>query len=89
MAAVRYLVSGRVQGVGFRMFVLRSAQQLHLRGWARNRADGTVEIQAWGPEALMERLALDLRRGPQGAWVESVTCEAASGEAPPEGFTIL
>jgi len=85
----RYEVAGRVQGVGYRAFVLRAAGQLHLRGWARNRPDGTVEVEAWGTEALLDRLESDLRRGPAGAWVERLVRTALAGEAPAEGFTIL
>lgn len=53
--ARKYVVKGRVQGVGFRAFVERVARALGVRGWARNRSDGTVEVYATGmPEQLSE-----------------------------------
>jgi acylphosphatase len=71
--ARRWVVEGRVQGVGFRWFVLRTAQALGVTGWARNCADGSVEVVArGGPEAL-RRLGESLRRGPPGAFVHRIT----------------
>jgi acylphosphatase len=66
------LVHGDVQGVGFRYFVLRRAREAGLRGWVRNRADGSVECLAEGPRPALERLLDDLRRGPGLAEVQSV-----------------
>ena len=53
MAAYRYLVSGRVQGVGYRYFVLREAERLGLAGFARNLPDGRVEVVAEGAEEVL------------------------------------
>lgn len=58
------MVHGRVQGVGFRYFVVREAQQLGLTGWVRNRPDGTVETEAVGDEATLERFVAAVRKGP-------------------------
>jgi acylphosphatase len=68
-------VRGIVQGVGFRWFVLHEARALDLRGYARNRPDGSVEVVAVGEEAALERLVERLREGPRAARVESVQCE--------------
>lgn len=70
--AARWLVSGRVQGVGFRWFALRQAQRLGLRGWVRNLPDGRVEVVAAGPGTAVEQLDQALRHGPPAARVETV-----------------
>lgn len=84
----RFLVSGRVQGVGFRYFVYREAQRLGLSGFVRNLGDGRVEVVASGKEALLSRLEALLWRGPVMANVDNVEVEDAE---PPEneGFAIL
>ena len=70
--AKKYLVSGRVQGVGFRFFVERVANQLGLRGYVRNLADGSVEAYAIGSEVLLEEFQRHLAEGPRGARVTGV-----------------
>lgn len=65
-------VRGRVQGVGFRYFVLREATARHLEGWVANEADGSVSCRAEGPKADLEALVTALRAGPPGAWVDDV-----------------
>jgi acylphosphatase len=65
-------IEGRVQGVGFRMFVLERARNLQLTGWVRNTYDGQVEVLAEGPRPQLEALLDDLYRGPRGSWVESI-----------------
>ena len=72
MPAVRYVVRGRVQGVGFRWFVLRQAEQLGIHGWARTLDDGGVEVVADATSELLEKLEVSLRRGPSGARVDGV-----------------
>ncbi len=88
MRARRFLVSGRVQGVGFRYFVFREAQRLGLWGFVRNLGDGRVEVVAAGCEADLNRLEALLWRGPVMANVTMV--EAEESEPPPnQGFVIL
>lgn len=65
-------VHGYVQGVGFRYFVVREAQALSLRGYARNEIDGSVEVLAQGARPALERLLAILHRGPSAAEVEDV-----------------
>jgi acylphosphatase len=65
-------VYGRVQGVGFRYFVIRKAHTLALRGYTRNESDGSVEVLAQGPRPALERLLAFLRQGPAGAQVRDV-----------------
>jgi acylphosphatase len=72
MAAVRFLVKGIVQGVGFRWFVFREARRLALRGWVRNLPDGSVEVVADGAPAALQQIEQVLGRGPGAARVESV-----------------
>lgn len=74
--AVQAVVAGRVQGVGFRQFVQRAAQELNVTGWVSNREDGsTVELQAEGREADLLRLIELVRTGPAGARVDEIDVE--------------
>jgi len=66
-------VSGRVQGVGFRYFVLREAMVLGLQGWVANTADGSVRCVAEGPRGELEMLLHRLREGPPSAIVAHVS----------------
>lgn len=66
-------IRGRVQGVGFRYFVLRLADELGLTGWVANEYDGSVRTVAEGTEAAIDRLEAALREGPIGAFVEDVS----------------
>jgi acylphosphatase len=70
--ARRWLVSGRVQGVGFRYFAQRRADELGLNGWARNLDDGRVEVYATGPAERLSDLAAALHMGPRMAEVRGV-----------------
>ena len=66
------IVLGRVQGVGFRYFVVEQAQSLALRGYVRNDSSGNVEVVAQGTRSALEHLLVLLRRGPEAAQVEKV-----------------
>jgi len=70
--AYRYLVTGRVQGVGYRYFVLREAERLGVAGFARNLPDGSVEVVAEGAEEVLGQLEARLRAGPSFASVAAV-----------------
>jgi acylphosphatase len=72
MLTRRYIVRGRVQGVGFRWFVEREAQILGLAGWVRNNFDGSVEVLASGAGEQLDRLRERLRAGPRAARVDQV-----------------
>jgi acylphosphatase len=76
MAARRFVVRGRVQGVGFRYFVIREASRLALVGWTRNLPDGAVEVLASGEEASLEALQRRLGEGPPAARVLDVVVSA-------------
>jgi acylphosphatase len=75
LPAYRYVVSGRVQGVGYRYFVLRQADSLGVSGYARNLSDGSVEVVAEGSESALADLEARLREGPSFAEVADVTRE--------------
>lgn len=78
MACFRFLVSGRVQGVGFRQATARRAQGLSLRGWVRNLGDGRVEGVAAGEPSALEQLRAWLEQGPPTARVDGLVWEAAA-----------
>ncbi|MGH7631624.1 MAG: acylphosphatase [Gemmatimonadales bacterium] len=84
----RYLVSGRVQGVGFRWFVLRHAERNGLTGFARNLPDGRVEVVATGDAGAQDRLAAALRAGPGHASVDDVTISDEPAAPPSSRFVI-
>lgn len=73
-----YLVSGRVQGVGFRWFVEREARILGLSGWVRNKHDGSVEVLAAGTREQLGALYSKLKEGPRAARVDAVDVEEAA-----------
>lgn len=72
VCARRYFIGGRVQGVGFRYFVERVANDLNLTGYTRNLADGRVEVYAVGTPEKLSELAGHLRMGPRLAGVRGV-----------------
>ena len=89
MTARRFLVSGSVQGVGYRWFVARAARALGLNGAARNLSDGRVEVIAAGPEAALAELERSLHSGPGTARVAEVEVHEVADEAGvPKGFAI-
>ncbi len=70
--ARRWWVRGRVQGVGFRYFVQRAADELGIAGYTRNLDDGRVEVYGIGPEEQLSELAARLHQGPRWALVQGV-----------------
>jgi acylphosphatase len=82
--ARRYLISGRVQGVGFRWFVIETASVEGITGWVRNVTDGSVEIVAEGDAEAVERFERHVRRGPARARVDDVVTDvlAPTGRFP-------
>jgi acylphosphatase len=88
LASAEIFVSGMVQGVGYRFFMQRAAEELHLSGWVRNLPDGRVQAEVEGPRARVEELLARLRVGPRLSSVTdvAVTWKAASGAA--RGFLV-
>ena len=81
----RYVVGGRVQGVGFRWFTERTAARLGLAGWVRNLPDGRVEAEAQGALESLTAFESALRQGPRGALVAHFEHTEVSDE--PDGGT--
>lgn len=84
----RYLISGRVQGVGFRFFTRATAAPEGLHGWVRNRPDGVVEIQVEGDAEALDRFEQHIRHGPPGARVDRVEVAEEGATGRDTGFTI-
>ena len=86
--ARRYLISGRVQGVGFRWFTYEAAVREGLHGWVRNLPDGRVEVRAEGDAESVERFEGRLRHGPPGARVDRVDVDELVPTDHATGFDI-
>lgn len=86
MKAVRVLVHGRVQGVGFREWTRRMAEQRSLTGWVRNRSEGTVEAVIAGDALMVEAMLVLLAKGPPASFVTKLHSEPAD---PPEGSSFI
>ena len=86
--ARRFLVSGRVQGVGFRYFTLDAARREGLHGYVTNHDDGSVEAAVEGEASAVERFERALRRGPSRARVEHVRVDDVEPSMLNEGFEI-
>jgi len=88
LEAKRYIVRGRVQGVGFRWFVEREAHTLGIAGWVRNNHDCSVEVLAQGNRHQLSGLHSRLREGPRAARVDTVDVSDASPVAGLNSFRI-
>jgi acylphosphatase len=86
--ARRYLISGRVQGVGFRYFAQAAAVREGLHGWVRNLPDGRVETLAEGEADSVERFERAIHHGPPGARVDRVEVDATNPTGRDTGFTV-
>jgi acylphosphatase len=88
IVARRYVITGRVQGVGFRWFTHDAAAREGLHGWVRNLANGSVEVVAEGESAAVQQLEAAVRRGPPQARVEHVAVEDHAPAGRLTGFEI-
>jgi len=87
--AVRVVITGAVQGVGFRWFVRERARVLNLEGWVRNRSGGAVEIAVRGPERAVNTFLDAVGQGPPASRVHRVIVDAApEDEHFPAPFTV-
>lgn len=86
--ARQFIVRGRVQGVGFRWFVIDTAERLGVSGWTRNLPDGRVEIVAQGESDALEQLASALGEGPRAARVDDVTSDDRPVDPSMTGFHV-
>jgi acylphosphatase len=88
IVARRYVIGGRVQGVGFRYFAEAAAMREGIVGWVRNMPDGRVEISAEGDAEAVERFERSLRHGPPHAGVDRVDVDDLIPTGRETGFTI-
>jgi acylphosphatase len=86
--ARRYIISGRVQGVGFRYFIEAAAAREGIHGWVRNLRDGRVEASAEGDVEAIDRFEGKLHQGPPGARVDRVDIEDTVPANRDAGFTV-
>ncbi len=75
LEAVRWIVTGRVQGVSYRYFTQQQARDLELTGWVRNLTDGSVEVQVAGDAEILERFRQRLEEGPRFGRVDGIAEE--------------
>ena len=88
MQARRFVLSGRVQGVGFRYFAQDIARREGLAGFVRNLPDGRVEVLAEGDRESLDRLEMALRRGPSRARVQDLEIDAVPASGTYLGFDV-
>jgi acylphosphatase len=89
LKAVHILVSGRVQGVGFRWFTEREAERWAIAGYARNLADGSVEVRAQGDERALDGFCKELKRGPRAARIQELRVTPVAVDESLRRFSIL
>lgn len=80
MITRHFSIRGRVQGVGFRNYIAYKAGELGIRGWVRNRTDGSVEAVVQGTPAAVTAIIECAHRGPRAALVESVNVQEDTGD---------
>ncbi|HEX6375204.1 MAG TPA: acylphosphatase [Allosphingosinicella sp.] len=88
VSGCRVRIFGRVQGVFFRNWTRDRARALGVRGWVRNRRDGSVELEAFGSDEAVEALVAACRTGPPAAQVDRIEVDIVEGEGPPAGFRV-
>jgi acylphosphatase len=86
--AIYAVITGAVQGVGFRYTTRAMANQMGLTGWVRNRSDGSVEVWAQGPPDAVARFTAFLERGPRAARVTSLNLEEVDPDPAINGFRV-
>ncbi|HLY27782.1 MAG TPA: acylphosphatase [Aggregatilineales bacterium] len=89
MRELHAIVYGRVQGVSFRFNALAEARRLDIKGWVKNRPDGTVETTACGSQPALDSYLDWLQRGPTGAWVSQVETDWRETPQDYDSFEIL
>ncbi|HOI81250.1 MAG: acylphosphatase [Thermovirgaceae bacterium] len=86
---VRVIITGIVQGVGFRWRGRQTAMALEVRGWIRNRPDGSVEAVLQGPSDLVDEMLDWISKGPPGAVVRGITTSPCEADPDLSDFLIL
>jgi len=81
-------ITGRVQGVGFRHFTRKNAENLGVTGWVKNLSDGRVEAVFQGSEEQIEELIQRCKKGPVASYVQNIEIEKNSGEEDYKNFSV-
>ena len=89
MKRIHLIITGDVQGVGFRAWITREAKNLELVGWVKNRTDDTVEIVAEGKEKELQKLIELCHQGPEISWVKDVLVEWSEATNELIGFEVI
>jgi acylphosphatase len=89
MQRIHLIISGDVQGVGFRSWALHQAQAKRLTGWVKNRADGCVEITAEGSREKLDEFIGLCRAGPDTAWVKDIAVDRTPATNEFKGFMVV
>ena len=87
--SVNIIIKGKVQGVSFRYFTLKQAQELNIVGWVRNKPNGTVEVVAQGDNINLELFIKKLKQGSSFSKVDDVMLDWEHEEKDYENFTII
>ena len=88
MKGIKLIVSGRVQGVGFRYYTLRKAKEHQISGNVRNLPDGAVKIIAFGKQDNLNSFVSSVQKGPSLAFVSDITADDIEVDTIPEKFSI-
>ena len=88
MVSRLFIVTGRVQGVGFRFFTLQEAGKIGVKGYVRNRLEGSVEVVATGTEAQIAALRNRLQQGPHYSSVQNLVEQPYQGDETFDNFAI-
>ena len=88
IVARRYVITGRVQGVGFRYFAEAAAARAGVHGWVRNRPDGSVEAFVEGEQGAVDAVEAALRRGPSSSRIDDVRVSEETPTHRATGFSI-
>ncbi len=88
MKGLKIIVSGRVQGVGFRYFTVRKAQDYHILGSVKNMSDGSVEIIAYGDDENLPKFLSDIQKGPSFSFVTDCSVAEIPDSKAPARFKI-
>jgi acylphosphatase len=89
MLQARVSVTGLVQGVGYRDWAVKHGRRLGVRGWVRNREDGSVELLVVGEDQIVGAMIEACRKGPPLARVDEIDVDPVDLDVLPEGFTRL
>ncbi len=88
MKKIKTIIYGKVQGVGFRFFIQKSAQKYGIKGWVRNIDNDKVEIVCLGEQKEMDKLLKNIKKGPEGARIKKIETMQTDEQIISDKFTI-